>query len=156
MQGHNSRKVPAYRVGYFEASHQGIDVAEGTLWGAHLAAACDRLCLAAIGAGLEAMYGQGSAVIGTSEVEFEVPADARISGGPSLVGRLFHGHFADFVRDRHAFMLNAHAHAARHGDVIRLRIGHRPVYLFNSPESIEEVLVTRSAELERREPGNEC
>jgi hypothetical protein len=42
VQGHDSRKVRAYRVGYFGASHQGIDVAEGTLWGAHLAAACDR------------------------------------------------------------------------------------------------------------------
>ena len=71
---------------------------------------------------------------------------------PSLARRLLHGHFADFVRDRHAFMLNAHAQAARRGDVIRLRIGRRPVYLFNSPETIEEVLVTRSAELERRIP----
>ena len=71
---------------------------------------------------------------------------------PRLTGRLLHGHFADFVRDRHAFMLNAHDHAARLGDVVRLRIGFRPLYLFNSPAAIESVLMEHSAELHRRVP----
>ncbi|HEY8747211.1 MAG TPA: cytochrome P450 [Tepidisphaeraceae bacterium] len=60
---------------------------------------------------------------------------------PSPPARLISGHLYDFRVGRLEFF----THCARtYGDVVCLRIVHRPVLLFSSPELIEQVLIQKS------------
>jgi len=60
---------------------------------------------------------------------------------PSPPARLISGHLTDFRVGRLEFF----THCARtYGDVVRLRIVHRPVLLFNRPSLIEQVLIQKS------------
>src|SRR5258708_5609964 len=59
---------------------------------------------------------------------------------PSPPARLLTGHLTDFRVGRLQFF----THCARpYGDVVRLRIVHRPVLLFNRPSLIEQVLIQK-------------
>ena len=62
---------------------------------------------------------------------------------PGPPGRFFSGHLSDFRRDRLNFFADC---AKQYGDVVGVRFGSRRVYLLSHPDTIEEVLVTRSRE----------
>lgn len=66
--------------------------------------------------------------------------DLRIPPGPPLSSWLG-GHLDRFRTGRLQFFTEA---ARTYGDVVRLRLGHRRVYLLSHPELIEEVLVTQN------------
>ncbi|MFJ1706293.1 cytochrome P450 [Kitasatospora sp. NPDC088346] len=61
---------------------------------------------------------------------------------PDAPGRLpVVGHVMPLLRDRLAYMQQLRGH----GDVVRIRVGPRPVYVVNSPELIWEMLTAQSA-----------
>jgi cytochrome P450 len=63
----------------------------------------------------------------------------RVPVGPR--GNWLGGNLPEFRRDRLDFLTRC---ARTYGDVTRLRLAHRPVYLLSHPDLIEEVLVTQS------------
>jgi cytochrome P450 len=56
-------------------------------------------------------------------------------------GQLFWGHLADYKRDTLGFVTRC---AREYGDVVPIRLGHKPVLLLNHPDQIEYVLVTNN------------
>lgn len=65
---------------------------------------------------------------------------------PYAPGRLpVVGHVMPLLRDRLAFMQRLRGH----GDVVRIKVGPRPVFVVNSPELIWEILTARSADFNK-------
>src|SRR4051812_13799907 len=60
---------------------------------------------------------------------------------PGPKGHLLLGSLPDYMRDSLGFMTRC---AREYGDVVRIRLGAMPCYLFNHPDQIEEVLRTKS------------
>ncbi len=63
----------------------------------------------------------------------------RVPPGPK--GSWLGGNLPDFRKARLDFLVQC---AQEYGDMVKLRFAHRPIYLVNHPDPIEEVLVTQS------------
>jgi cytochrome P450 len=60
---------------------------------------------------------------------------------PGPRGHLIRGNLPEYVKDPLSYLLGL---AREHGDVVRLRFFHVPVYILNNPADIESVLVTNN------------
>jgi cytochrome P450 len=60
---------------------------------------------------------------------------------PGPKGHWLSGNLLEFRRDRLDFLTRC---VREHGDIVKLRFAHRPIYLVSHPDLIEEVLVTHS------------
>lgn len=65
--------------------------------------------------------------------------ELRLPAGPK--GTWLGGNLPDFRKARLDFLARC---AREHGDMVKLRFAHRPIYLASHPDAIEEVLVTQS------------
>jgi cytochrome P450 len=68
-------------------------------------------------------------------------APPRLPPGPP-VEHWLSGHLPRFRRDRLEFFRGV---SREHGDIVRVRLGHRRIYIVTHPELIEEVVVTKNA-----------
>jgi cytochrome P450 len=60
---------------------------------------------------------------------------------PGPKGHPIRGNFPEYVADQLGYL---EALARDYGDVVRLRFFHIPVYVFNNPQDVEDVLVTKN------------